>query len=322
MLVDYFLPALRKQRKAALATSVALVASAFALRAFTPVSLAFVTFYPAVLLSTFAGGRWIGLLATILSAALAWYFFLPPENSFELSFQQAINLTAFVAVSLILVVTGDALATALERSESNRRRHEELLREMAHRLKNQYAVLSAVARGISKDAENFQDFDLLFGEKMRGLASSHDLLMHGKWEGATIKEVVHAHMKPFCRRDRYDMEGDTVVLDANSVQYLGIAFHELCTNALKHGALATVKGKIKVSWALQGADLVIKWTENSPKTAAVPPELAGFGSKLLAVIVPAAVSGTSLIEYFPVGLQWSLTMPATQLAAHSGSNSY
>jgi two-component sensor histidine kinase len=183
------------------------------------------------------------------------------------------------------------------------------LREMAHRLKNQYAVVSAIAHSLGREAHSVEDFDRLLTDKLQGLASSHDLLVAGTWNGASLKELVNAHLLPFCSIIQFQARGEDITLDADAVQYLGMAFHELCTNASKYGALTSKEGTIDISWHTGDDGLTVKWEEHLPHPVASRPAATGFGHKVLTLITPAALRGTAHLEMLATGLRWTLVMP-------------
>jgi two-component sensor histidine kinase len=180
---------------------------------------------------------------------------------------------------------------------------------MAHRLKNQYAVLFAITRSIRKEADSAADFDQLLTEKLRGLASSHDLLVAGNWGGASMRELVNAHLLPFCSSERFRMTGADLRLDARKVQYLGMALHELATNAIKHGALSHEDGRIDIAWKENGEGFSLIWREYSGRHTTQGPVGEGFGYKVLTLLVPAALDGTAKLETLPDGLRWTINLP-------------
>ncbi|RWG08915.1 MAG: sensor histidine kinase, partial [Mesorhizobium sp.] len=112
------------------------------------------------------------------------------------------------------------------------------MREVNHRVKNQYAVILSMIRETNKRSDNPAEFEAQVRERIMALSLSHDLLVSDDWKGATLKDLLEAQAKPFPRGDQIITTGPRLVLSPIAVQYLGIAFHELCTNSAKYGVLA------------------------------------------------------------------------------------
>jgi PAS domain S-box-containing protein len=193
-----------------------------------------------------------------------------------------------------------------------------LMRELAHRVKNQYAVILALIRETKKQARSPEDFETLIRSRISALSRSHDLLVHGEWERADLHELIVAHLDSFGVRDRLAMDGPEVLLSPTAAQYIGMAVHELATNAAKHGAFSVPTGRISVTWSLAGeADqrlLTLRWEESGG------PEMSreratGFGMKVLEELTPAAVRGEAKVEHGATGLVWELKAPQSGLDA-------
>jgi PAS domain S-box-containing protein len=189
------------------------------------------------------------------------------------------------------------------------RRINALMRELAHRVKNQYAVILAMVRETNKQARSPAEFENLLQARISALSRSHDLLVHGEWESADLKDLLVAHIEAFGLAERLAASGPAISLSAMAAQYFGMAFHELCTNAVKHGALSVPQGRVQVSWEIHGGeaehDFTLTWQEiGGPAIGQA--ESAGFGSKVLNHLMPAAISGKSQTEMVPQGLIWRL----------------
>jgi PAS domain S-box-containing protein len=187
------------------------------------------------------------------------------------------------------------------------RRIKGLMRELAHRVKNQYAVILAMVRETNKQARTPQEFESLIQARITALARSHDLLVHGEWESADLEKLLVAHVEAFGLADRLETKGPAVALSAMASQYFGMAFHELCTNAVKHGAFSVAEGRVSVRWEIvadaEQENFSLTWRE----MGGPPPQQGdnpGFGSKVLHQLMPTAISGASETELAPTGLIW------------------
>lgn len=188
-----------------------------------------------------------------------------------------------------------------------------LLRELSHRVKNQYAVILAMLRETSRIAKNPAEFFKLAQGRIMALSQSHDLLVSNEWKGAALFDLVQSQMAGFGFGERLRATGPEVMLSPNQLQYLGMAFYELATNAAKHGALSTSHGSVTVSWEISGESkgerkLLITWQEQDGP-AVEPQSDSGFGRKVLEKLTAAALGGKAELVYARTGLIWTLLMP-------------
>ena len=191
-----------------------------------------------------------------------------------------------------------------------------LLREADHRAKNQFAVIMAVARETSRTTQTAAAFEEAFGSRLKALARSHDLMIRGDWQGTTLRELILAHLEPFGAGEKCELAGPEITLSAAAAQYLGMAFHELATNAAKHGSLASKAGAIRIVWEVGGgaseAEFVLTWRE-SGAPAPTANGADGFGTKVLLKLVPATLAGRSTRELTADGLIWTIAAPLSAL---------
>ena len=152
------------------------------------------------------------------------------------------------------IVGASKIARDIAARKESEQRIKMLMREVNHRVKNQYAVILAMIRETNKRAENPEVFERQVQDRIMALARSHDLLVSEEWTGATLFELVLAQAKPFGHEDRISMSGPSIVLSPNAVQYLGMAFHELATNSSKYGIFSGNQGNLAVSWEISGPD--------------------------------------------------------------------
>jgi PAS domain S-box-containing protein len=188
-----------------------------------------------------------------------------------------------------------------------------LLREAAHRAKNQFAVIQAIARETARGSDVGDAFYQAFVARIHALAKTHDLLVKGDWHRTTLHELLTAHWAPFGVEERCKVDGAPISVSAAAAQQLGLAFHELTTNAIKHGALAD-SGTVLVTWTIAEEQFHLKWVESG---VGKKPEFAsrGFGSRVLTTIVASALLGESNLSAAEQGLIWSLKAPLTSIEA-------
>ncbi|MDE2362492.1 MAG: PAS domain S-box protein [Hyphomicrobiales bacterium] len=194
-------------------------------------------------------------------------------------------------------------------------RNEHLMREVNHRTKNQLAVVAAIARRTS--AASVSDFVAQFSRRIRALAANQDLLVTNQWRGVWLRQLILAHIEPFAdlQEGRVAIEGPDLLVTPDAAQSIGMAIHELATNATKYGALSNAKGRVRIELKIAGTTLSLEWREmDGPQVA--PPTREGFGSTVLTSLTKTGVAGDVSMAYEPQGVVWRLKCP---LAAVSSS---
>lgn len=217
------------------------------------------------------------------------------------------------------IVGASKIARDITETKENERRIRALLREVNHRVKNQFAVILSVIRETANRTQDSAEFVERVRERITSLSRSHDLLVSSEWTGASLFELMQEHLKPFGHEERITLSGPLVMLTPNAVQYLGMAIHELGTNSAKYGALAESIGRIAVTWQLRGRagggqEIHLVWEEEAPpRQAEDEPAHRGFGNVVLQRIAPQSVSGTSQLVRKPGHMRWELTAPTAHV---------
>jgi len=198
----------------------------------------------------------------------------------------------------------------------NRQEHAAfLMGELAHRAKNQLAVVRGMALQTARQSRNVDEFTEGFNQRLQGLAESQDLMVRQNWQGAWLSDLVQAHVKLFAATSRTDVSGPALFLDATAVQNIGFALHELATNASKYGALHSPDGRVSVSWHRIDDRIHLEWKETGgPDTN--QPERKGFGSLVLTQLVPRSLQGNATLEFTPQGCRWMLDFPASHVVTN------
>jgi PAS domain S-box-containing protein len=196
---------------------------------------------------------------------------------------------------------------------SARKAHEEqihlLMREVNHRAKNMLSLVQVIARQTA--APEPEDFIGRFTERIQALAANQDLLIRNEWQGVDVKDLVRAQLAHFADLvgSRIAVDGPKLRLNAAAAQAIGLALHELATNAGKYGALSVDAGRVDMRWRFDGDIFSMNWTErNGPPVSR--PERHGFGSTVIDSMAKRTVGGEVQLDYAPLGLEWRLTCPA------------
>jgi PAS domain S-box-containing protein len=179
-----------------------------------------------------------------------------------------------------------------------------LMREVNHRTKNMLSVVDAIAHQTATARP--EDFVEHFSERIQALAANQDLLIRNGWHGVEIEGLVRAQLSPFA--GRIVVRGPKLRLNAAAAQAIGLALHELATNAGKYGALSTDRGHVDICWT-DGETFTMSWVErHGPPVSA--PKRRGFGTTVMEAMAERSVDGTVDLDYAPSGLAWRLTCPA------------
>lgn len=191
--------------------------------------------------------------------------------------------------------------------------------ELEHREKNLLATIQAVARQTFADTGN--DTALrVFSDRLHAISEANRLLKQSGWKSTSLRHLISNGVATFIgnTHDRVETKGPDLVVKGNVATAIGMSIHELCTNAVKYGALSNDTGKILIEWQLQpsekGQDFTLQWTEHGgpPVTR---PERTGFGSKVIKHALSAQTGGTVEIIHDPAGLVCRLTAPAEAVVA-------
>lgn len=215
------------------------------------------------------------------------------------------------------IVGASKIARDITAAKESERRIRLLLREVNHRVKNQFAVILSIIRETGKSAPDPEEFEDRLRQRIMALSRSHDLLISSDWTGASLFELVVEHLKPFGHESQIALSGPLLTVQPNAVHNLGMALHELGTNSAKYGALSSSEGKVSIIWEiLPGADgsdeLHLVWNEtfvpHKPERRNAATR-KGFGTVVLQRVTPVSLGGKAVIERSAGHVIWTLTAP-------------
>ena len=183
------------------------------------------------------------------------------------------------------------------------------MREINHRAKNMLSVVDAIAHQTA--TRNPEGFIERFSERIQALSANQDLLVHNEWNGVDIAHLARAQLAHFADLigSRIAVQGPRLRLKAAAAQAVGLALHELATNAGKYGALSTDMGRVDVRWGTSGDIFTISWTEREGPLVSAP-KRRGFGTIVMEAMAKRSVDGTVDLDYVPSGVTWRLTCSA------------
>jgi two-component sensor histidine kinase len=180
---------------------------------------------------------------------------------------------------------------------------------LQHRIKNTLATVRAIAARSARTTPDPAAFVKAFEDRLIALAATHELLTQGKWEGADVRDLVERELSPY-DISRLCLRGDAQLIPPRAAVPLGLALHELATNAAKYGALSTDRGRVELEWWTEDRDdgprLRIRWREfDGPEVSG--PLRRGFGTELLDGMMRRGAE--PVLDFARTGLSCSFDLP-------------
>jgi two-component sensor histidine kinase len=229
----------------------------------------------------------------------------------------ATELAHFAGIALRMLRTEQQLKNALEEQET-------VAREMSHRVKNLFTVAQSLVRMTSKTSLTKEQMTESLIGRFSALANAHGLVRrsfganaesHSRDLKELLRTIVGAHEHHSPTSARVVLSGPPLGLGEQALSGAALVFHELTTNAVKYGALATEDGKVAVEWCVAPDGKVeINWIERGGPQIDSIPDMTGFGSKLLRETVARQFGGTLDHKWHPSGLSVRISLPAAALA--------
>jgi|GEM_PF-957272 len=209
---------------------------------------------------------------------------------------------------------------------SERQRYDEhiryLMREVNHRSKNLLTVVLSMARQTARSSPPVEFIDR-FSKRLYSLSGSQDLIVQGNWGGVSVKDLVQSqlrHLGEGLQANGIRLDGPDMTLTPTAAQGIGMALHELSTNAMKYGSLSISGGTVSIDWSTteDGKSFSIRWKEAGGPLVSTP-EHSGFGRTVIERMAALSVGGAVELDYAPEGVQWQLTAPLEEVALTGGA---
>jgi two-component sensor histidine kinase len=188
-------------------------------------------------------------------------------------------------------------------------------------MKNLVAVIQTIARQTMRQATTKHDFEVRFTGRLGAFGRSLDLLIGNDWHGACIDDLVRSELATFGALDgvQIAVDGPPLGLNPEAARNIGLALHELATNATKYGALSVPEGAVAVHWELaegaEGPRFHMTWRE-SGGPAVTEPVRQGFGLQVIQRLPAQALAGTVTHQFSPDGVTWALDAPAAAVVSN------
>lgn len=211
------------------------------------------------------------------------------------------------------------VSTALAEAALDREQAENeirlLMREVAHRSKNQLTVVSSMAKQTARSSRTFAGFQDAFQKRLYGLARSTDLLIAGGAAGVELRELLAAQVDPFRpdSAERFKMSGPKFRLANQPAQTIGLAVHELATNASKYGAFSSDTGSLEISWKIKDDMFILTWREFVKKGRRRNVRRRGFGTEIIERMVGGTLDAEISRVFHRDGLECVFKIPVDRL---------
>jgi len=189
-----------------------------------------------------------------------------------------------------------------------------LVDELNHRVKNTLATVQSIASQVLHGTAVHRDAREAIETRLMALSRSHNLLTRERWEAASLADIARQALEPFHGQQgsaRFALDGDDVRLPPKEALALGMAFHELATNAAKYGALSNDRGQVRLGWTVEDGRLRLAWREQAGPTVR-PPSRKGFGSRLIERGLAHELDGRVQLRFADDGVVCEIDMPLPQ----------
>jgi two-component sensor histidine kinase len=169
--------------------------------------------------------------------------------------------------------------------------------------------MSSTARTASSIAE----FEEKFIGRVGSLSRTHSLLTEDVRQTTRFGDLLRNELDAFDDgSQRIRLKGPFVELSSDLAVPIGMAIHELATNAAKHGSLSVPDGRLEVRWSVsieaEGSKLLFQWLEQDGPPLETP-RRPGFGTRLLERVLTSQVSAEVAIGFEGSGLRVNVAVP-------------
>ena len=192
---------------------------------------------------------------------------------------------------------------------------EVVIGELHHRVKNTLAIVSAITSQSLRTANSLEEATKTIADRLHALGVAQDLLVRERWTGARCRSLIEAAVKAFQSRslDQFEIAGDNIAISSGPAVSLSMVIHELCTNAVKHGALSAPSGHVSISWLIsKDQRFKLHWKESGGPPVQEPSRKS-FGSRLIEQALPGQLEGEARLRFEPDGLSCEVNIPLSVL---------
>lgn len=195
------------------------------------------------------------------------------------------------------------------------RRQQLLIDELNHRVKNTLVIVQSLAQQTFGKGKVAPELQAAFEGRLNALAGAHDTLTSVHWERARLADVAKGAVDGCGVGGRVDMSGPTVWLEARTAVTFAMALHELCTNAMKYGALSNETGRVELTWSVEergSPKLHLEWRERGGPPVSKPSR-SGFGTRMLDRALAGELNALVVMDFAPAGLRCTIVAANSEL---------
>jgi two-component sensor histidine kinase len=193
-----------------------------------------------------------------------------------------------------------------------------MVEELHHRVKNILATVHAIASQSLRAAQSVEEGRRAIESRLHALGRVHDLLLQSKWSQAKLDAILRAGIEPFVTPTAPQIVLRSADIDVAPAAALPLAMvlNELCTNAVKYGALSRPTGRVGIDATVSanGDSFLLIWAEKGGPTVQEPTR-RGFGSKLIEHAFVAQLQAKARLTFAPAGVVYELEVPLAVLKA-------
>jgi two-component sensor histidine kinase len=195
---------------------------------------------------------------------------------------------------------------------------EVIVGELHHRVKNTLAIVSAITSQSLRTANSLEEATKTIAGRIHALGVAQDLLLSERWTGAGCRTLIEHAVKAFQSKglDRFEIGGDNIAVSSGPAIALSMVIHELCTNAIKYGALSAPAGRVSISWSVFSKDdlkrFKLRWKERGGPPVHQPSRRS-FGSRLIEQALPGQLQGEARLRFELDGLSCEVNIPLNVL---------
>jgi two-component system, chemotaxis family, CheB/CheR fusion protein len=185
-----------------------------------------------------------------------------------------------------------------------------MVEELNHRVRNMLSVVGAIANQTMARTDSPKTFAEAFLGRLRAMGKSYALVSRENWGDVSLRDILADELQTYAdeRKARVTLEGPELTFAAAHALALGLVFHELSTNAVRHGVLAKPKGRVSVTWKVERGRLLISWVERDGGKIAKPSR-RGFGTELIERELKSTLGAKVKFDYAPQGLEVEISIP-------------
>lgn len=261
------------------------------------------------------------LIEIVNIAGRPWRLVVSAAGADGLSYlSQIIILSGLIVAALLAVLIRmtyqkiDEERALLEWKASEAGIRNSLTRELNHRVKNTLATVLSIVTLTRRRETDLDSYAESLGGRIRALSATHDLLTSSEWSSIELRQIILAELAPYlwANDDHVCLDGPEIRLAPNDALTLGLAVHELATNAAKYGSLSVLTGRIHITWKKLSDTLVeVHWQESDGPMVTEPAK-RGFGRELIEKILARELDSPVKLSFAPAGLQCVFRVPLRQ----------